>query len=108
MTPGSAVQRLLVRAAAIGRNRTRYSPPAESTSPAGVSSAAIRPPFKDRDAVAQFFHLVHEVTDQDDGDPAIARTFLIRSQVARLAPGSRPGSARRGTPPRGSPPGRAR
>ena len=47
------------------------------------------PPFEDRNAVAQFFHLVHEVADQHDRDAA-ARTWLIRSQVARLAPGSRP------------------
>src|ERR1700758_4183436 len=32
-----------LRVVAIGRNRTRYSPPARSTRPAGVSSAAIRP-----------------------------------------------------------------
>src|ERR1700751_5454479 len=44
------------------------------------------PPFEDRDAVAQFLHLVHEVADQHDGDAAVPD---LRDQVPGGVPSAR-------------------
>src|SRR4029077_4291745 len=87
-TPGSAVSDCS-SSGAIGRNRTRYSPPARSTSPAGVSSAAIRP----RSRIATRSHSSSTSSMKWLTSTTVtpcARTWLIRSQVACRAPGSRP------------------
>jgi len=89
LTPGSIASDRSSSVCPIGWNLTRYSPPAESTSPAGVSSAAIRPRSKIATRSQSSSTSSMKWLTSTTVTP-LSLTWPIRSQVARLAPGSRP------------------